>query len=523
MRACHLDSKGLGSNGTPRTVAEKPGRTRLAIGVMLALGMATSAHATDFVVGDAGDSGPGTLRQAVLDADASSGPHTITFNLPSGSAIGLTSGDIELTGPDVVVQGPGRDQLTISGTQHSRIFHVQTGILSISALTLRDGLALGDDSNESDQRGGAILIGAPVDPPAQAPPPPGTSLGLTLSDVAIFNSQAYSPTDGGGGAVFTQNGDLTIDHCLMDGNFARRTGGALTTRYGTVRITDSQFTNNTLDASPDKQNQAVGGGILINRSGGVMTRSIVRGNHLTGPVNGTGQGAGFAMFMQTEPFRIESSEFSDNQSIEMPVSIGGGVLCGQEADGTSPTFSLINSTISGNTGNYGVGLEAGCMMDLLNTTIADNTSTNYYGDGGRPGIEAVSPDGIGQTIVTITSSMVSGNLGGGGDMGFYHYDSTPDPVFIGSNALVQSPESNVAPPPDTITGVDPQLAPLAYNGGATRTHALEIGSVAIDAGSNPQDLASDQRGAPYARVVGTAADIGAFELDVDRIFANGFE
>src|SRR5262249_43982546 len=32
---------------------------------------------------------------------------------------------------------------------------------------------------------------------------------------------------------------------------------------------------------------------------------------------------------------------------------------------------------------------------------------------------------------------------------------------------------------------DPLLAPLAYSGGATRTHALQPGSTAIDKGSNP--------------------------------------
>ena len=57
------------------------------------------------------------------------------------------------------------------------------------------------------------------------------------------------------------------------------------------------------------------------------------------------------------------------------------------------------------------------------------------------------------------------------------------------------------------------LQPLAYNGGPTRTHALRLDSIAIDAGNNAADLPSDQRGPGFARVVGTAADIGAFEFD----------
>jgi CSLREA domain-containing protein len=53
------------------------------------------------------------------------------------------------------------------------------------------------------------------------------------------------------------------------------------------------------------------------------------------------------------------------------------------------------------------------------------------------------------------------------------------------------------------------LGSLAYYGGPTATHILLIGSPAIDAGSNPNSLTTDQRG--FARTSGSATDIGAFE------------
>src|SRR5262249_13530604 len=133
-------------------------RNLLAAAVLLALGIALPAQATQFVVSSAADSGPGTLRQAMLDANATAGPHAIGFSLPTGTTIGLTSGQIEITGGDVTIRGPGRNRLTISGSHSSRIFHVKAGVLSLKSLTLRDGLALGDDSNQSDQRGGAIQV-----------------------------------------------------------------------------------------------------------------------------------------------------------------------------------------------------------------------------------------------------------------------------------------------------------------------------------------------------------------------------
>ena len=63
-----------------------------------------------------------------------------------------------------------------------------------------------------------------------------------------------------------------------------------------------------------------------------------------------------------------------------------------------------------------------------------------------------------------------------------------------------------------ITGVDPQLAALAANGGTTPTQALTATSPAIDVGNNTGAPATDQRGA--ARPVGASVDIGAFEAGV---------
>jgi len=482
----------------------------LTTALLLALGLSAPAQAKVFLVTNASDSGPGSLRQAAHDVNAGRGHDKIMFALPAGTTIGLTSGEIKFAGPDVTVQGPGREALTISGTHSSRIFEVQgNATLTVSDLTLRDGFAHGDDSNEADQRGGAIEVGIPnhdlsVPAPAQVP-------GLVLRGVAIRDSQAYSPTDGGGGAVFIQDGRLTVDHCLMDGNFARRAGGAIHSRRGTVFITDSQFTNNTVDfSSAFGENAAEGGGIEVNSSRAEVHRSVIRGNTLTGPVGGAGIGAGFCTFMRFEPVLIDSTEISDNQSTQMPFSIGGGVQCHEEPNGTGPTLTLVNSTISGNIGNYGVGLEAGCNVAVVNTTIANNMSTGYYGDGGRPGIETYTSNAGEQTSLTIVSSMITGNLGGGGDLGIYHYYA--DPAIVGSNALVQSPEPDVSLPPDTLIGVDPLLAALADNGGPTRTHALLPGSPAIDAGSNSPGVAFDQRGPGFPRRFGAAPDIGAFEV-----------
>ena len=66
-------------------------------------------------------------------------------------------------------------------------------------------------------------------------------------------------------------------------------------------------------------------------------------------------------------------------------------------------------------------------------------------------------------------------------------------------------------PGTNLFGLDPLLGPLAYNGGPTLTRALLPGSPALDRGSNPEGLTEDQRGYGSDRVVGAAADIGAYE------------
>lgn len=60
-----------------------------------------------------------------------------------------------------------------------------------------------------------------------------------------------------------------------------------------------------------------------------------------------------------------------------------------------------------------------------------------------------------------------------------------------------------------VTSADPELEPLADNGGPTWTCGLGAGSSAIDAGTTVEEISTDQRGAP--RPYGDSFDIGAYE------------
>ena len=167
--------------------------------------------------------------------------------------------------------------------------------------------------------------------------------------------------------------------------------------------------------------------------------------------------------------------------------------------------TILQSTISSNTSNLAFGaVLAKATLGVANSTIAFNTSGSIGGPalGISSGVSAT----VDSTIVADNSPL---DLDGGGAIG-------------GANNLIKLPGTNVTLPFGTFT-LDPQLGPLQLNGGHTRTHALTPGSPAIDQGADDAKLATDQRGPTYRRVVGGKADIGAYELDADHVFGDGFD
>src|SRR5262245_28102836 len=78
---------------------------------------------TVFTVTNLNDSGAGSLRQAVLDANAAAGADTIDFQTGLTGTITLTSGEIAISDA-VSVHGPGASVLAVSGNNNSRIFNI---------------------------------------------------------------------------------------------------------------------------------------------------------------------------------------------------------------------------------------------------------------------------------------------------------------------------------------------------------------------------------------------------------------
>src|SRR5438552_16746737 len=106
-----------------------------AICLTLACALTISAHAGTIIVNNTNDDGPGSLRQALVDANDGD---TIDATGISG-VITLTTGGL-VVDKSVTINGAGADVLAVDGNATSRVFQISSGeTVTISDLTIRNG------------------------------------------------------------------------------------------------------------------------------------------------------------------------------------------------------------------------------------------------------------------------------------------------------------------------------------------------------------------------------------------------
>jgi hypothetical protein len=255
----------------------------------------------------------------------------------------------------------------------------------------------------------------------------------------------------------------------------------------------------------------------------LMSASTLSGNDAYGAhiTNGTAAfgGAAFVYQIDMVDSTVTGNVARRQASTRSSYDIGGGII-------TVRGGLVVGSTIDSNFA-YGIGggLASFGNLHIRNSTISGNVAATFGGGGvfvryrGRLDVYSstitgnTAPKGGGIFLTTnsgsLQSTIVAGNIVGDGT----EIAGTRDFTFDGANDMIGAVVPGITLPSDTFETDDPGLQPLAYNGGPTRTHALRLDSVAIDAGNNAANLVSDQRGPGFTRVVGAAADIGAFEFD----------
>src|SRR5262249_22989567 len=132
---------------------------------------------------------------------------------------------------------------------------------------------------------------------------------------------------------------------------------------------------------------------------------------------------------------------------------------------------------------------------IQNCTITNNSTSDMGG-----GLDTAATS----NPVTIKSTIIAGNSGDNASPDLHGKVSAFNCDFGNTSGAAISGAGN-------LFNTDPQLLPLANNGGPTSTHALKATSPAIDAGSNPTGALYDQRGVGFPRTNSTVTDIGAYE------------
>jgi hypothetical protein len=381
-------------------------------------------------------------------------------------------GDGVYSGGNLVVDGgnfsnnSGKGFITYDGTAEIRNAHIEAngldGIFAGGTTTLRSVEIIGNDIDPTLGYNHAGLVVAEG------------------ADVSVFDSQINGNDVG---VDVKGTGTLNMQGTTVSGH--PRSGLIVNEGAQVTLAADSTISDN----GSFYAGTSLPGGI-DNAGHLVIRESTILGNHNGGIGN---EGAAAELFL-----------------IDSTVQGNEGHLAGVY-NWPSATALLQGSTITGDLNDEGAVENRGSMT-MLNTTISGNSGI---------GVNAISGS-MSLAYVTITDNQIGVNAHNSGALISFIADSLivgnegrADCVFGSASATPSLGGENIDSDgscsfPRTESLADIHLGPLAANGGATLTHALMSGSVAIDAatGSCPS---GDQRG--FARPAGSGCDVGAYEYD----------
>jgi hypothetical protein len=407
-----------------------------------------------FLVQNLADSGAGSLRAAVADANASPGADVVQFAHGLRGTITLTSGELTLT-DDLRIDGPSASRLAVSGNDTSRVFRIDAGVTAtIDDLTITRGNA--------SLRGGGIRND-------------GT---LTLSRAVVSDNRVTGlpgvgmAVDAFGGGIFS-TGALTVRHTTFVGNQAvggdgvpggpgsAGLGGAIVslgteTAPATATVSHSTFVGNRAvggaagAGSPFTRNGL--GGALMNDAGTLtVSHSLFRGNEAIGGFGGGSVSFGSGGAIQNAALSgdatlaVSDSTFLSNRAVGGATGNGIGTQSGQggaianfipgfaspsitvAATATVTRSTLIGNQAIGGTGPTGGAARGGALVNLNRGTltvtdslIALNQAVGGVGTAGNGGVgqgggifNGVS-NPLGAPTLTLAGSLIALNKAEGG-------------------------------------------------------------------------------------------------------------
>jgi len=441
----------------------------------------------DLVVVNTSDSGAGSLRQAILNANICGGG-IVVFSNVSG-AITLTSGELVIS-RNVNIIGPGATNLAVSGNNAVRVFNISSNaICGVSGLTIANGAATWPS------HGGAIYNAG----------------FLTLSDCTISDSHTSSGFGGGiyNAGVLVLNGSTLTGNRASGGDGGRGAGGggggaglggAIYSMGPNVAMTNCTFSRN--EAVGGNGGWTSGGNNTFGGYGGGPTGGNGGGLCEPGQNGGYGSGGGGGGGWWETPYETICLGKSGGNGGFGGGGGGAGDYIGGAVGGTGGDFG---GDANNQDGGGGAGLGGGFFVESGDVTIVNCTFTQ---NGVTAGAGAQSLGGaifrMGG-IVRLLNSLITGQAGGWGTC-----DVVGGVYSLGHNLVSDAFCFDEGDCDLVFVDASAYLGELQYSGGATPTHPLLCNSPAIDAGTTTGAPGFDQRGVP--RPQGTAVDIGAFEF-----------
>jgi hypothetical protein len=447
-----------------------------------------------FAVGVVGNGTPGSCTEAALNG-ALAGGGLVTFNCGANPVTIPITAQKRLTASTEINGGSATLVTLDAGSASPRTRHFVTNdnvSLTVRNLTLTNGRCLlASQGNPPDPLEPTMGYGGSIRSGINSP--------LTVTDSRFINNTCENTgADFGGGAIRQRRGPLVVQRTLFQGNRAAN-AGAISASDAVVTIEDSTFVSNTTNAFVGGFS-GVGGAFYNDESGnGLITirRTVFQSNTATNAA-----GALQSYFVPGDQgLALENCTFTGNSA----PNLGGAALVQNNPPGPFVPVSVVGSTFSGNSGSSGGGIAAvRTPVNVTNSTFSGNTSGGAIFSG--------------QSTLNLSHVTIANNTGGGllldtvsgsirGSIVANNSGSQCNVPLTNGGFNVQFPATGSCAAGSVIQ--DPQLSPLANNGGPTQTRAIGGGSPAfnlVTSGCPPP--ATDQRGVVRPA---NSCDAGAYE------------
>jgi uncharacterized repeat protein (TIGR01451 family) len=434
------------------------------------------------------------------------------------------TGDLDIK-ESLTINGFAPNDIILDGNLTDRVVDVHTGAGTSQNPVTLNNLTIQNGNPGSGAEGGGILV--------------RSTARLAINNGQITKNAATScPTYCGGGIKVYGLLDM------HDSSVINNQGGGVHNSAGLLILNNVQVSDNSAGFGITIHNQGVmtfnGGTVSNNQGGGIYIKDSHAPTLTDLTITGNSQGSGICneSFSGSSSFTLSNSTVTYNSatsgagilntgvnttatiqdtliSHNTAAAAGGGInnngsltltrstldhnqaLSGGGIDHNGSTLQLTNDTISQNSASdNGGGLHNRTSTTVVNLTIYSNsasgpgTGDNIYNDGDTASL-------------AIKNRIVAGAGAGG--------NCTNDQGLITSQGHnLDSTNTCQFDAPGDIVDTDPVLGPLQDNGGATYTHTLLAGSLAINAGDNSGCPGTDQRG--VSRPQGATCDIGSYEL-----------